>query len=104
MLLRLAKGRQGAIPLALVVIVTGLCPSCEQKPFTGYLAAHSEESINLTVPAGAVNGSQVGVKHTEWSESLFWEFDTKLERHKYEEWVTNKAGESSTAGRHLVMN
>ena len=90
MLLRLAMVRQRAIPLALLVIGAAFCQSCEQKPFTGYLAAHSEELIDLTVPAGAMNVSREGVKHTEWSESSFWEFDTKLERAKYEEWVTNK--------------
>jgi hypothetical protein len=89
-LLRLAMGRQRAIPYALLVIATSFCQSCEQKPFAGYLAGHTEKLMNLTVPAGAINVSREGVKRTKLSESCFWEFDVKLERAKYEEWVTNK--------------
>jgi uncharacterized lipoprotein len=61
---------------ALFILTLSLCQSCEQRPFTGYLANHSAELMKLTVPVGATNVSQEGVKRAEWSESSFWEFES----------------------------
>jgi len=46
--------------------------------------------MKLTVPIGATNVSQEGVKRAEWSESSFSGFDANLDRAQYVEWVTNK--------------
>ena len=90
LLLRRSRWASRSLTGALLILTVGLCQSCEQRPFTGYLANHSAELMNLTVPVGATNVNQEGVKRTAWSESCFWEFEANLDRAQYAQWVINK--------------
>jgi len=82
-------GSNRAIQLGLLALVMSVCQSCEQEPSVGYLARHSDDLMNLTVPVDASTVTQNGVQHTQWSDAMYWEFGSKQEPRQYEEWLTN---------------
>jgi hypothetical protein len=54
------------------------------------LEEHSQELVDLTVPLDYSNLTRGGVKQTTWSEAASWEFDTKMSRAEYAEWINGK--------------
>ena len=88
--LRLVMRLRRAVYLVLLAVLSVVCQSCGRGPSSGYLASHSEDLVNRTVPGDASNFKRSEVKRTQWSETSSWEFDAKPDRSQYAEWVTNK--------------
>jgi hypothetical protein len=65
--------------------------SCRSDRQTdGFLERHSQELVDLTVPIDSSSVVRGGVQRTTWSENATWEFDTKMSRAEYTEWVNGK--------------
>lgn len=69
----------------------GACVSCrsDRKSDT-FLERHSQELVDLTVPIDSSSISRSSVQRTTWVEKTSWEFDTKMSRAEYTEWVNGK--------------
>jgi hypothetical protein len=48
------------------------------------------EAQSSTVPADSSNFQRAAIKHDNWSQRTSWEFNSKLSRTKYAEWVTSR--------------
>jgi hypothetical protein len=46
--------------------------------------------VDLTVPIDSSNVVRSSVQRTEWSETVSWDFDTKMSRQEYAEWLEGK--------------
>jgi hypothetical protein len=82
--------RRSAIYFAALTIATGILLSCEDRPFNGYLADNYKELMNRTVTLDASNVTLGPEKRTQWSDTISWEFDSKLAPQQYGEWVTSE--------------
>jgi hypothetical protein len=49
-----------------------------------------EEAQSSTVSADSSNFQRAAIQHDNWSQRTSWEFDSKLSRTKYAEWVTSR--------------
>jgi len=76
----------------ILVVALAVCDACGGKTQGGYLAAHYEELVNQTVPLDASSVARTAVKHTEWSDSGTWEFETKDSVPQYTAWLTEILG------------
>jgi len=67
------------------------CLSCHSdRQIDGFLEQHSQELVDLTVPIGSSSLVRGSVQRTTWSETGSWDFDTKLSRAEYTEWLNGK--------------
>lgn len=74
-----------------LLIGLGACLSCQSdRPMDGFLEQHSQELVDFTVPIDSSNMVHGSVQRTTWAEMASWEFDTKMSRAEYAEWVTAK--------------
>ncbi len=69
----------------------GACVSCrsDREPDT-FLERHSQELVDLTVPIDSSSIARSSVQRTTWAEKASWEFDTKMSRAEYTDWVKGK--------------
>jgi hypothetical protein len=56
----------------------------------GFLERHSQELVDFTVPINSSSMVRASVQQTTWVETASWEFDTKMSRAEYTEWVNGK--------------
>jgi hypothetical protein len=54
------------------------------------LERHSQELVDLTVPIDSSSIVRSKVQRTAWGEKASWEFDTKMSRAEYTDWVQGK--------------
>ena len=99
MLLRLVLGLRRVAQLGAVIVALAFCQSCQRGFSGGYLASHYEELEDLTIPIDASNVARNEVKHTEWSETTSWEFDSKMAAPQYADWVTERLKTDFKAAR-----
>lgn len=72
-----------------LLIGLGACLSCQSdRPMDGFLKRHSQELVDFTVPINSSSMVRASVQQTTWVETASWEFDTKMSRAEYTEWVT----------------
>lgn len=77
----------------IVTLLIGLdaCLSCGSDRQTGsFLERHSQELVNWTVPVDSSSLVRGSVQRAKWGETASWEFDTKMSRAEYAEWVAGK--------------
>jgi hypothetical protein len=55
-----------------------------------FLERHSQELVDLTVPIDSSSIARSSVQRTAWAEKASWEFDTKMSRTEYTDWVNGK--------------
>jgi hypothetical protein len=69
----------------------GACVSCRSdRRSDSFLEQHSQELVDLTVPIDSSSLVRAGVLRTTWAEKASWEFDTKMGRAEYTEWLNGK--------------
>jgi hypothetical protein len=56
----------------------------------GFVTHRWEEAQSSTVPAASSNFQRAEIQHDNWSQRTSWEFDSKLSRTLYVEWVTSR--------------
>lgn len=77
--------------LLILFIVLGTCVSCrsDRQPDT-FLEGHSQELVDLTVPVDSSSMVRSSAQRTMWAEKVSWEFDTKMSRAQYTDWINGK--------------
>jgi hypothetical protein len=76
-----------------ITLLTGLgaCLSCHSdRQIDPFLETHSQELVDVTVPSGSSSLVRGSIQRRTWSETGFWEFDTKMSRAEYAEWLNGK--------------
>jgi hypothetical protein len=72
-------------------IALGACLSCHSDTQSdGFLERHSQELVDLTVPIDFSSIVRSSVQRTTWGEKASWEFDTKMSRAEYADWINGK--------------
>ena len=77
----------------LIILFIGLstCVSCRSDRQSDiFLEGHSQELVDLTVPIDSSSIVRSSVQRTTWAEKVSWEFDTKMSRAQYTDWVNGK--------------
>ena len=76
---------------AILFIGLGVFASCHSDRQSGtFLEGHSQELVDLTVPIDSSSIVRSSVQRTTWAEKASWEFDTKMSRAEYSDWVNGK--------------
>jgi hypothetical protein len=69
----------------------GACVACRSdRQSDTFLERHSQELLDLTVPIDSSGIVRSSVQRTTWAEKASWEFDTKMSRAEYTDWVKAK--------------
>ena len=69
----------------------GACVSCRSdRRSDSFLEQHSQELVDLTVPIDSSSLVRASVQRTTRAEKVSWEFDTKMSRAEYSDWVNGK--------------
>ena len=77
--------------LVILFIVLGTSVSCRSdRQRDTFLEGHSQELVDLTVPIDSSGMVRSSVQRTTWAEKVSWEFDTKMSRTEYTDWVNGK--------------
>lgn len=77
----------------VVILFIGLstCVSCRSdRQSDTFLERHWQELVDLTVPIDSSSIVRRSVERTTWAEKVLWEFDTKMSRAEYTDWVSGK--------------
>ena len=85
------RGYRRARFVVILFIALGTCVSCRSdRQSDTFLEGHSQELVDLTVPIDSSNIVRSSVQRTTWAEKVSWEFDTKMSRAEYTDWVSGK--------------
>lgn len=77
--------------LVILFVGLGACVSCRSdRQSDTFLEGHSQELVDLTVPIDSSSIVRSSVQRTTWAEKVSWEFDTKMSRAQYTDWVNGK--------------
>ena len=77
--------------LVILFVGLGTCVSCRSdRQSDSFLEGHSQELVDLTVPVDSSSIVRSSVQRTTWAEKVSWEFDTKMSRTEYTDWVNGK--------------
>jgi hypothetical protein len=69
----------------------GACVSCRSgRQLDSFLERHAQELVDLTVPIDSSGIVRSSVQRTTWAEKASWEFDTRMSRAEYTDWVKGK--------------
>ena len=79
------------LPRALLMAAIVTCWSCGNAPSSGgFVEQESAELQYRTVPADSSNVQRAPIQRDNWSQRTSWEFDSKLSRMEYSEWITTR--------------
>ena len=77
--------------IVTLFIGLGTCVSCRSdRQSDTFLERHSQELVGLTVPIDSSSIVRRSVQRTAWGEKASWEFDTKMSRAEYVDWINGK--------------
>src|SRR5256885_5208371 len=85
------RGHRLAWFITTLCIAVGACVSCRPgRQSDTFLERHTQELMDLTVPIDSSSIVRSNVQRTTWAEKASWEFDTKMSRAEYTDWVEGK--------------
>ena len=85
------RGYRRARFVVILFIGLGTSVSCRSdRQSDTFLEGHSRELVDLTAPIDSSSIVRSSVQRTTWAEKVSWEFDTKMNRAEYTDWVNGK--------------